>query len=112
MTTDILTRIRMTKLRTWRNAKQLTGWEGVITLDGEPAFTVSEEGNGGCNLYGPPARPRKGAPHWRETYEQIEKASREATGLDFEAFDVLTAYMENGDTAAQHVETVRQEYST
>jgi hypothetical protein len=109
--TTLLPRLRMRGLRAHSNARGGVAWSGTILLDDEPRLVVSNDGRGGSNMYcGYEAD--EDALSARALVDAIELQARAATGLRCEAFDALTACMENGDTAEQAVAVVRASFGT
>ncbi len=105
--TNILGRLTMSKLQAIQMPRGGVAWSGVILRDGKPYFTVENRGDGGCNFYVPVSRD-----NYREVRDEIEGIERTATaetGMQFEALDAITSLMEDGDTAAQHIASVKAE---
>ena len=110
MSTDnnILSRLKMTKLKRMQMGYGYV-WEGIVELDGKPFCWVSNDGNGGCNMYHPAPGSDVTGPVFRAAMKDVEAAAAEATGCKIEAFDWLTACMDNNWTAADAVARVRTE---
>lgn len=109
-TKPLLPRLKMRGLKAIKTAKGTVAWSGTLLLDGKPVIRVSNDGDGGCNLYHPASAAKGAFADMRELQKQLEAEVKKATGVDFEPLDALTACMENGETGTDAVPVVKQTY--
>lgn len=96
-----LTSIRMDNLRAHETDRGGVAWRGTLIRNGQPWATVSNAGDGGCHSY----RPYKMAYNeFHQAKSDVEKAVATATGLKYEALDLITCYMGDGDSLQQGID--------
>lgn len=86
----MLERLTMTALKTMKT-RHGVAWTATLKLDGKPLAVVEDAGRGGCLNY----MPTQGT--MRDFYpvlKQLQDAAAEATGLPFEALDMVMACMD------------------
>ena len=86
----MLERLTMTGLKTL-NTRNGVAWTATLRLEGLPFAHVEDAGRGGCLRYTPKAKVED----FRSTLTQLKDAAKEATGLAYEALDMVVACMDN-----------------
>jgi hypothetical protein len=87
---DVLERLTMAALKTLKTRNGVA-WTATLKLDGKPFAAVEDAGRGGCLSY----MPKQGTMRdFLPVLKQLQEAATEATGLKYEALDMVLCCMD------------------